>query len=274
MMAYGLPALYALFLWWFTTGLIVVLDGLPRRTYHLSMSAATALLVLALLGISWSSAQTGVLSAYVSFTCGVLVWGWQEMAFLMGFITGTRRTACAPECSTMQRFVQAVQAIVYHEIAIIVAAALVWWISWNATNQIGAWTFTVLWAMRTSAKLNLFLGVRNLGTELLPEHLRYLASFFRRKPMNLLFPFTVTGGSVLAAIFAHQAAWTALPFGRPGFTMLAAMTTLAVIEHWLLVLPLPVERMWEWGLKVRERRATPELPDSEAAQRAAVALAR
>ena len=33
--------------------------------------------------------------------------------------------------------------------------------------------------MRQSAKLNLFLGVRNLGVEFLPQHLRYLQSFFR-----------------------------------------------------------------------------------------------
>ncbi len=37
----------------------------------------------------------------------------------------------------------------------------------------------MLWAMRQSAKLNLFLGVRNLSDELLPPHLRYLADVLR-----------------------------------------------------------------------------------------------
>ncbi len=32
--------------------------------------------------------------------------------------------------------------------------------------------------MNLSARLNLFLGVRNLHAEFLPEHLRYLGSFF------------------------------------------------------------------------------------------------
>jgi putative photosynthetic complex assembly protein 2 len=43
-------------------------------------------------------------------------------------------------------------------------------------NQVGTGTFAVLWVMRISAKLNLFLGVRNLSEELLPPHLAYLGA--------------------------------------------------------------------------------------------------
>ena len=34
--------------------------------------------------------------------------------------------------------------------------------------------------MRQSAKLNVFLGVRNLSEEFLPQHLHYLQSYFTR----------------------------------------------------------------------------------------------
>ena len=38
--------------------------------------------------------------------------------------------------------------------------------------------------MRQSAKLNVFLGVRNLNADFLPDHLKYLQTYFVRAPMN------------------------------------------------------------------------------------------
>ena len=40
-MAYALPIAYALFLWWFATGLIFFLDQLPVRTFKWSMAGGT-----------------------------------------------------------------------------------------------------------------------------------------------------------------------------------------------------------------------------------------
>jgi hypothetical protein len=33
-----------------------------------------------------------------------------------------------------------------------------------------------------------------------------------------------------------------------GFALLTAMTALALLEHWLMVLPLPDEKLWRWML--------------------------
>ena len=44
-MYHGLPALHGLLIWWFSTGLILFLDGLPKRTFRWSMAAATVLLI-------------------------------------------------------------------------------------------------------------------------------------------------------------------------------------------------------------------------------------
>jgi hypothetical protein len=38
MSQYALPVLFALFLWWFSTGAILYLDGLPQRTFKWSMA--------------------------------------------------------------------------------------------------------------------------------------------------------------------------------------------------------------------------------------------
>jgi putative photosynthetic complex assembly protein 2 len=58
-----------------------------------------------------------------------------------------------------------VRAILWHELGILAVGLVIVAITWNAPNQVGTGTFVVLWVMRTSAKLNLFLGVRNLSEE-------------------------------------------------------------------------------------------------------------
>ena len=36
--------LYTIFVWWFSTGIILFLNGLPRHTFKWTMSAATVIL--------------------------------------------------------------------------------------------------------------------------------------------------------------------------------------------------------------------------------------
>ena len=140
-------------------------------------------------------------------------------------------------------------------------------IGWDAANPVGTWTFLLLWAMRQSAKLNLFLGVPNLGEEFLPEHLKYLRGFFNRRSMNLLFPFSVTGGTLLAVRMIADARLAAAgSFDAVAATLLAALTVLAVLEHWFLVLPLPIAALWGWGMRARGRAAGETLPPEGAAR--------
>jgi Protein of unknown function (DUF3623) len=117
---------------------------------------------------------------------------------------------------------------------------------------VGTWTFMILWWMHQSATLNVFLGVRNLNEEFLPEHLHFLKSFLTKKPMNLLFPVSVTVSTIIAVTLVEKAvAPGAGAFRAVGFTLLATMMTLAVLEHWFLVLPLPAAALWRWGLASR-----------------------
>jgi len=249
---YGPPILYALFVWWFSTGAILYLDGLPSRSFRWSMGAATAVAGLALYGLAASSADASVMGAYTAFSCGLLVWAWHEMAFLMGFVTGPRPRALPPGRTGWRRFGHAVGALIYHELAIAVTAALVVALTWGGANQIGALTFLVLWAMRLSAKLNLFLGVPNVGEEFLPAHLGFLRSYLRTRPMNALFPLSVTAATAVAALVIHGAA-TAEPgsFEVAGLTFLGTLLALGVLEHWFMVVPLPVASLWSWGFRSR-----------------------
>jgi putative photosynthetic complex assembly protein 2 len=256
---HGLPVLYALFLWWASTGAILYLDGLPRRTFRWSLLAATAVLGLALYGLERTATGTTTTAAYLAFTCGLAVWGWNEMVFLMGFVTGPRKQACAEGCRGWRHFGHAIETILHHELAILASAAVVVVLTWDAPNQLGTWTFATLWAMRLSTKLNVFLGVPNLSEEFLPDHLQYLTRFFARKPMNFLFPVSITAATVVTAWVVQGAlAADASSFQATANTFLAALLALAVLEHWFLVLPFPSTALWRWGLRSRDAVGAPE----------------
>jgi hypothetical protein len=70
-------------------------------------------------------------------------------------------------------------------------------ITWGEPNQVGTQTFLVLWVMRTSAKLNVFLACATSARNSCRRTWPTWQSFFRRRPMNLLFPLSVLGASVV-----------------------------------------------------------------------------
>ena len=157
-------------------------------------------------------------NAYCAFTCALLVWGWHELSFLTGWITGPRKTRlprgthrlaalrasrCARSCGTSWRIVAVGAGHRRRHLG-------------RSPTRWRTQTFLVLWVMRTSAKLNLFLGVRNLSEEFLPPHLSYLQSFFRRRPMNALLPFSVLGASGVLTLMVLGAAEPCRHAGRGG----------------------------------------------------------
>ncbi|NVO16855.1 MAG: DUF3623 domain-containing protein [Rhodoplanes sp.] len=274
---YGIPILYTLFVWWFSTGLIMFLDGLPRKTFPFSVAGAAVLYGLALWGMSASSRDASVFGAYCTFTCGIIVWGFNEITFLMGWVTGPRTQPCPPDCKGFRHFVHAVETILYHELGIVVSAVLVCAVTWGEPNQVGTWTFVILWLMRLSTKLNIFLGVPNLAEEFLPDHLAYMKGFFRKRPMNWLFPWTVTAATAVVTVLVYQASALAAtdPHQAAGLTFVATLMALAILEHWFLVLPMSVVPLWRWGLKSREwfRRLDPRRNGSRRAGRRAATRA-
>jgi putative photosynthetic complex assembly protein 2 len=253
---HGLPALYVLLLWWGSTGLILLLDGLPRRTFRWSMLGVTLLALAAAWGLAATSGQATVAGAYIAFTCSLVVWGWHEASFLLGYVTGPRKTPCPAGCAGWRHFGHAAGTVMHHELAIAATAVALVALTWGEPNQVGTWTFMVLWWMRLSAKLNVYFGVPNLSEEFLPDHLAYLKSFFGRKPMNLLFPVSVTAGTVATVLLATAALAPGTPAAEAvGLTLLATLLALAVLEHWFLVLPVPDAALWSWGLSSREAAA-------------------
>jgi putative photosynthetic complex assembly protein 2 len=259
-MAYVLPIVFAIVLWWASTGFIFYLDGLPVKTFKWSMLGATALLAASLAGLWMSANDTTTLGAYVAFASALVAWGWMEISLYMGYVTGPRKHRCNQGCSGMSHFGHAIAANLWHELAIIAAAAAIVALTWKGTNATGLWTYVVLWWMHLSARLNVFLGVPNVSEEFVPDHMEVLKGFLTRKPMNLLFPVSVTVSTVIAVFLVARAAEAQGGFEITSYVFLSALMVLAIVEHWFLVLPLPSAALWNWSLSSR----TPAKPELEA----------
>jgi putative photosynthetic complex assembly protein 2 len=241
--------------WWLSTGVVIYLDGLPRRTFPWSMAGASLLLGA---GIGLAGAvrnDPSVSGAYLSFLGGFLAWGWQEVSFYTGYVTGPRKHPCPPGCRGWQHFGHALQVSLWHEIGIVLSVAALWGASAGGSNRIGLWAFVILWVMHESARINVFLGVRNVSEGFLPAHLAYLSSFLRRRPWNPLIPFALAGALVLTVVLLRATLGAEDPATKAGTGLLAALAFLGLVEHLFLVLPIPLDRLWTWGL--RSRRTDP-----------------
>ena len=247
-------AAYTVFVWWFCTGVIFFLDGLPKRTYWVSIGAATFIAVCAIIGVIASSRVDSATNAYVAFTCAVLIWGWQEMLFLMGVLAGPSKAPLPQGVSESTRFKLATRSVIHHELALLGVGILLLLVTWRSPNQVGGATYMVLWLMRLSAKLNLFVGVRNTYAHLLPAHIAYLGSYFRqRTTVSKFFVGSTSFAALLTTVLWLLVAFeSSLLLSQTGATLLASLMTLAVIEHFFLVLPLPMERLWSAALSSRD----------------------
>lgn len=244
-----IAVLFALFIWWFSTGAILMVVKRADRvggTAHMN----AVLLGLPVLGLSWfgfvqTVGQTDITSVYLAFLSALGIWGWFELAFLTGVLTGPNVRPLPEGVPEWERFIRAWGTVAYSEVALLGCLMAVLAIGWHAPNTFGMWTFIVLFAARISAKLNVYLGVPNINTEFLPRPVRHLASHFRVAKMNALFPLSITFLTFAVACWIERA--VAADGGAfVGFALLAALTALALLEHWAMVLPLQDAKLWRW----------------------------
>lgn len=248
-----IPVIVTILIWFFATGLIAWLDNRDRSTFPRSLLLGGVAGVIGLLMILQSAQSVSVTAVYVSFAGALLVWSWHELAFLTGAVAGPRRAPCPEGASGLQRFAQASAAVIHHEIALAVTALLLIAITWTAPNQIGTMVFVVLFALRLSAKLNMFAGVPNASTDILPPHLDYLTSYFGPNRFTWLLAVTLVASFAFAAMLGSLA--LAAPAGSPemvGASLLFALAALGVLEHLFFALPFRDGALWGWALPTRK----------------------
>jgi len=90
-----IAALIAIFSWWFFTGIILLIvrrkDVAGATAHGASVVLGVPLLALGIFGAVISSASLSVANIYLAFFSVLLIWGWIELAFLSGVITGPLR---------------------------------------------------------------------------------------------------------------------------------------------------------------------------------------
>jgi hypothetical protein len=241
-------AMFALLSWWLGTGAILWLVRLPQSSFRWSMCGLSFLLGLGLWTACISMRSHSVLNAYIGFVSVIAMWSWHEMAFLTGWLTGPRRDVLDKGLNLRQRFIQSAQVLLHHELALLLNFGVLLVMQQGQPNHMALCTFSLLWCMRLSAKLNLFFGVPFVGEQYLPAHLRYIGSYFKQAPVTLCFYLTMglscsTWGwmvwEVTSGLVLVNAAWV----------LLSSLLGLAIIEHLLMVFALPLQKVWGWAMK-------------------------
>ncbi len=242
------PLFFALLMWFIGTGAVVWLDSRPQRSFKTSYRLAGLVAITAMGVVVWKSADTSWSGAYVGFAAAILIWGWHEMAFLMGFVAGPLKTPCPPGVQGWARFKLATATVIHHEIAIAANLLLLVALTWGQPNQSAPLTFALLFGLRLSAKFNLFFGVPNLSDEIFPAHLAYLKTYFGEKSISALYPFSVFGCAAVAT-WAWLSAEAARADSGPAVTatLLAGLAALGLVEHIFLILPVRDAKMWGWA---------------------------
>jgi putative photosynthetic complex assembly protein 2 len=246
------PLIVAAGLWWASTGLILWLVRRDAASFGVSLALGAVVACAAMIALRLSADDTSSGGAYVAFGAALAVWGWHEMGFLMGKLTGPRRTPCPEDAKGWRRFTVSAETVIHHEIALALTALAFVALTWGQPNQVGTLTFLLLFGMRLSTKLNIFLGVPNPPSSLLPRGLAYLSSYFRKARFNALFPVSLAA-SIVVTILLAEAAWLSSGGVRTGYVLMLSLAALGLLEHGFLMLPAsrrpsPESALWSWAL--------------------------
>jgi putative photosynthetic complex assembly protein 2 len=246
------PFIVTVAIWFVATGLIAWADNRERATFSTSLAVGSMAGIAGLVLILLASLTAEVWAVYLAFVGALMVWGWHELSFLTGAAAGPRRRPCDPGLTGLARFRQGAATVMHHEVALAVTALLLISLSWNVPNQIGATVFVLMFAMRLISKINLFVGVPNTTSEMLPEQLAYLKTYFGRNRMTVLLVASIAAIACATAWFASLA--LAAPTGSAemvGASLLTTLTLLGVLEHLFLALPFRDGMLWGWAMPTR-----------------------
>lgn len=246
----------AIFLWWFSTGaILLVVRRADRKGGAAHMTAVLIglpFLALGMIAIAASLHTGSLMSVYYGFLGALAVWGWIELAFLAGVVTGPMKDPCPEGLTGQSRFGRAFATVAHHEILLLVGLLCLVVGSIGAENRMALATYLILFLARISAKLNLFFGVPRINTEFVPAQLDHLKSYFRKGPVTLAFPLAITVLTALLAVCFERLMTAEALVTQAGFALLTALAALALLEHWLMVIPLPDAKLWRWMLPAQK----------------------
>jgi putative photosynthetic complex assembly protein 2 len=235
--------------WWVATGLVLALARAGGTHFGMVMAVATAVALTGIAGLALTHDATTTLSAYIAFFSALALWAWHETTFLIGLLTGPRRIEAGQAPAEKTRFRAAFLTVRDHELALLATVIGLMWFMGGTENTTGLLTFTLLWVMRVSTKLNIYLGARHAISDMLPDRLSYLKSYFRTDRTSTWFYVSLAGSAVLLGWLAHAAATAGSGHDAAKWTLLACFAGLALLEHLFLVLPVRDSALWAWAME-------------------------
>lgn len=250
----ALPFMVVVALWFVSTGLVAMINHRLRQSFGRALIIAGVCAALGLSLLVLTSQSTAVWATYASFVGGLLIWAWHEISFLTGAVAGAHRDPCPPDVKGWQRFSLATMALIHHEVALAMTAALLLSLSAVTANPTGAYTFALLLIFRLSSKLNIYWGVPNMSDELLPTHLSYLKSYFGPKRLA---PVLVVSTALIIGFggyFALVATSTMQANEAVQASLLCCLCLLAALEHLFLAIPFRDSALWGWALDAKNKQ--------------------
>ncbi len=136
-----IAALLAIFTWWFFTGVILLIvrtsDAGKEVAHGRSVFLTIPFAALGVAGLVISATALTVVNVYVAFISALFVWGWIELAFLAGIITGPQRGECPKNATGWDRFYRAFSTLMHHELLLVGALLVLVVICADAPNTFG-----------------------------------------------------------------------------------------------------------------------------------------
>lgn len=228
--------------WWGATGITLAMQRSELLSV-LSIIASSALGVIGAWLIIRTRADASASGARLAFLGSSLLWMWSSTLFYAGL--GIRIGSVAETgARTWLLAGQAIAATLRPDlvgVALFVAVAV---FVRRSANRMALLTFAIYWCTLQTAKINVFMGVRNAGIDWLPEHLEPLSRFFGPAENSWLLSWTVLALSAFVLIVAHRARNARTVYERHAFGMAALLLTLALLEHVFLGMPFALP-LWE-----------------------------
>lgn len=176
--------IFAIVLWWVSTGAIIVMYRKDPWTYDATVGAYSVVAAVSVVCIILLRHTTSLWAVYASFSAGTLLWGWNLACYYTGYITGPKEPRPEGTLTDAERFRHAMIRGAYHEgISLVLVAGSVW-LAWGASNIAGFGCVILFYTLHMLSKLCIYFGVANFSGAWLPAHLQYITAYFGPKQFH------------------------------------------------------------------------------------------
>ena len=238
--------LLSLVAWWLATGVVLTLVQLQGNKKFSAFGLLTSLTLGAIILLTENVHASTLWDVTIGFFLGLLIWAWLETSYLMGYVTGPNKNPLPDNQTEIQRFVGGVNTSLYHEISIIIAVVILGFISMEARNPVAFHTALILWLMRWSTKLNLFLGTQRFNSDWLPANLRHTVSYIKTGTTTTFGIISLVCCLSITYLLFTAAGDSEELYQQYSYLLMTGLAGLGTLEHLFLMLPMKEEKLWRW----------------------------